>query len=77
MLDITVHDADTLRFVLDDEPTSVIAMRSHGGMGRAGLEDGAMGVIRFSERLARRSFTTDSPPNTQPPDSKCTESRVH
>jgi 1,5-anhydro-D-fructose reductase (1,5-anhydro-D-mannitol-forming) len=51
MLDITVHDADTLRFVLDDEPTSVIAMGSHGGMSRAGLEDGAMGVIRFSSGL--------------------------
>jgi 1,5-anhydro-D-fructose reductase (1,5-anhydro-D-mannitol-forming) len=51
MLDITVHDADTLRFVLDDEPTSVIAMGSHGGMSRAGLEDGAMGVIRFASGL--------------------------
>ena len=51
MLDITVHDADTLRFVVDDEPTSVIAMGSHGGMSRAGLEDGAMGVIRFSSGL--------------------------
>ena len=48
ILDITVHDADTLRFVLDDEPQSVIAMTSQGGMGREGLEDGAMGVIRFS-----------------------------
>jgi 1,5-anhydro-D-fructose reductase (1,5-anhydro-D-mannitol-forming) len=48
VMDITVHDADTLRFVLDDEPTSVIAMTSHGGMGREGVEDGAMGVIRFS-----------------------------
>ena len=48
ILDITVHDADTLRFVLDDEPLAVIAMTSHGGMGREGLEDGAMGVIRFS-----------------------------
>ena len=61
MLDITVHDADTLRFVLDDEPTSVIAMSSHGGMGRAGLEDGAMGVIRFSNGLLAQfhdGFTT-------------------
>ena len=61
MLDITVHDADTLRFVLDDEPTSVIAMGSHGGMGRAGLEDGAMGVIRFSQGLLAQfhdGFTT-------------------
>src|ERR1700677_2111842 len=48
ILDITVHDADTLRFVLDDEPKSVVAMTSHGGMAREGLEDGAMGIIRFS-----------------------------
>jgi 1,5-anhydro-D-fructose reductase (1,5-anhydro-D-mannitol-forming) len=60
-LDITVHDADTLRFVLDDEPTSVVAMTSHSGMGRAGLEDGAMGVIRFSSGLLAQfhdGFTT-------------------
>ncbi len=61
VLDITVHDADTLRFVLDDEPTSVIAMTSHGGMGRAGLEDGVMGAIRFSSGLLAQfhdGFTT-------------------
>jgi 1,5-anhydro-D-fructose reductase (1,5-anhydro-D-mannitol-forming) len=61
VLDITVHDADTLRFVLDDEPRSVISMTSHGGMGRAGLEDGAMGVIRFSNGLLAQfhdGFTT-------------------
>jgi 1,5-anhydro-D-fructose reductase (1,5-anhydro-D-mannitol-forming) len=48
ILDITVHDADTLRFVLDDEPLSVSAMTSRGGMGEAGLEDGVMGVMRFA-----------------------------
>jgi 1,5-anhydro-D-fructose reductase (1,5-anhydro-D-mannitol-forming) len=61
ILDITVHDADTLRFVLDDEPKSVAAMSSHGGMGREGLEDGAMGVIRFSSGLLAQfhdGFTT-------------------
>ena len=61
ILDITVHDADTLRFVLDDEPASVVAMTSHGGMGREGLEDGAMGVIRFSSGLLAQfhdAFTT-------------------
>jgi 1,5-anhydro-D-fructose reductase (1,5-anhydro-D-mannitol-forming) len=51
ILDITVHDADTLRFVLDDEPQSVTTMTSRGGMGRSGLEDGVMGVIRFSSGL--------------------------
>ena len=61
ILDITVHDADTLRFVLDDEPQSVTAMTSHGGMGQAGLEDGVMGVIRFSSGLLAQfhdAFTT-------------------
>ena len=47
ILDITVHDADTLRFVLGDEPVSVSAMTMKGGMGTAGLEDGVMGVVRF------------------------------
>jgi 1,5-anhydro-D-fructose reductase (1,5-anhydro-D-mannitol-forming) len=61
ILDITVHDADTLRFVLDDEPQSVTAMTSHGGMTQAGLEDGVMGVIRFSSGLIAQfhdAFTT-------------------
>jgi len=61
VFDITVHDADTLRFVLDEEPASVVAMTSHGGMGRAGVEDGAMGVIRFGSGLLAQfhdAFTT-------------------
>ena len=61
ILDITVHDADTLRFVLDDEPKSVVAMTSNGGMGREGLEDGAMGVIRFTNGVLAQfhdGFTT-------------------
>lgn len=61
VMDITVHDADTLRFVLDDEPKSVIAMTSSGGMSRKGLEDGAMGVIRFASGLIAQfhdGFTT-------------------
>ncbi|THD42622.1 MAG: Gfo/Idh/MocA family oxidoreductase [Bradyrhizobium sp.] len=61
VFDITVHDADTLRFVLDDEPQSVVAMTSQGGMGQAGLEDGVMGVIRFSNGLLAQfhdAFTT-------------------
>lgn len=61
VLDITVHDADTLRFVLDDEPVAVTAMTSRGGMGRADLEDGVMGVIRFESGLIAQfhdAFTT-------------------
>ena len=61
VLDITVHDADTLRFVLDDEPVAVSAMTSHGGMGAAGLEDGVMGVMRFESGVLAQfhdAFTT-------------------
>lgn len=47
ILDITVHDADTLRFVLNDDPVEAIAFSQSGGMGQAGLEDGVMGVLRF------------------------------
>jgi 1,5-anhydro-D-fructose reductase (1,5-anhydro-D-mannitol-forming) len=61
ILDITVHDADTLRFVLGDEPESVSAMVSRGGMGTAGLEDGVMGVVRFAGGVLAQfhdAFTT-------------------
>ena len=46
-LDITVHDADTLRFVLDDEAKEVTALTANQGMAAADLEDAIMGVIRF------------------------------
>jgi 1,5-anhydro-D-fructose reductase (1,5-anhydro-D-mannitol-forming) len=48
ILDITVHDADTLRFVLGEEPVAVSAMASHAGMASGDLADGVMGVIRFA-----------------------------
>ena len=47
ILDITVHDVDTLRFALGDEVAEVTAMTANQGMGRAGLEDAVMGVMRF------------------------------
>ena len=47
ILDITVHDADTLRFVLDDEAIEVTAMTARQGMAAEGLADAVMGVIRF------------------------------
>ncbi len=51
ILDITVHDADTLRFVLNDDVESVIAMTANQGMGQSGLEDAVMGVMRFASGL--------------------------
>ena len=47
--------------MLDDEPQSVTAMTSNGGMSQPGLEDGVMGVIRFSSGLLAQfhdAFTT-------------------
>ena len=47
ILDITVHDVDTIRFVLNDEPVEVTAMTASQGMAADGLADAVMGVIRF------------------------------
>jgi len=61
VLDITVHDADTLRFDLSDEPESIIAMAQQSGLGQGTIEDGVMGVIRFRSGLLAQfhdSFTT-------------------
>ncbi len=61
VLDITVHDADTLRFVLGEEPEAVVAMVQRSGLGEGDIEDGAMGVIRFRSGLLAMfhdAFTT-------------------
>lgn len=61
VLDITVHDADTLRFVLDDDPVEISAFTQSAGMAAGGLEDGAMCVWRFRSGLIAQShegFTT-------------------
>ena len=41
--DITVHDADTVRFYLGEDPVEVVAMAGTSGMG-AGVEDSVMSV---------------------------------
>ena len=51
VLDITVHDADTLRFVLDDDPVEATALTQSAGMASSGLEDGVMAVFRFRSGL--------------------------
>lgn len=61
VLDITVHDADTLRFVLGDDPVEISAFTQSAGMAAGGLEDGAMCVWRFRSGLIAQShegFTT-------------------
>ena len=51
ILDIAVHDADTLRFVLGDEPESVEALTQSAGMGESGLEDAVMTIACFNSGL--------------------------
>lgn len=61
VLDITVHDADTLRFVLGDDPVEISCFTQSAGMAGAGLEDGAMCVWRFKTGVIAQShegFTT-------------------
>lgn len=61
VLDITVHDADTLRFVLDDDPVEVSCFTQSAGMAGSGLEDGAMCIWRFKSGVIAQShegFTT-------------------
>jgi len=48
ILDITVHDADTLRFLLDAEPVEALAMTQQANLASGELEDGVMAVLRFS-----------------------------
>lgn len=48
ILDLTVHDVDTLRFLLEDEPEEVAAIASQQGLGQGLVEDTVTGVIRFT-----------------------------
>lgn len=59
ILDITVHDADTVRFLLDEDPVEVVAMAGASGMGE-GVEDSVMSVWSMPSGAmvsAHESFT--------------------
>ena len=47
ILDLGVHLADSLRFLLDDEPQDVVAQSVNHGLTVPGLEDEAMSVVRM------------------------------
>ena len=49
ILDITVHDADTLRFILGAEPLEAAALAQQGGMAQGSLEDGVMAILSFDD----------------------------
>lgn len=57
--DITVHDADVARFLLGEDPVSVVAQMASSGMGR-GVEDSVMSVWAMPSGamvMAHESFT--------------------
>lgn len=57
--DITVHDADTVRFHLGEDPIEVVAMTAQSGMGQ-GVEDSVMSVWSMpsgAQVQAHESFT--------------------
>ena len=57
--DICVHDADTVRFHLGEDPTEVVAMAGTSGMGQ-GVEDSCMSVWTMPSGVmvqAHESFT--------------------
>ena len=51
ILDITVHDTDTLRFILGEEVCEVTAVQAAQGMGTGGVEDTVMGIMQFESGL--------------------------
>lgn len=60
ILDITVHDADTLRYLLNEEPVKVNTLTQSAGMSET-LEDGVMTVWKFESGVLAQiheSFTT-------------------
>jgi len=48
VLDVTVHDTDTLRFLLDDEVVQVSALGATQGPASEDITDAVMGVMRFA-----------------------------
>jgi 1,5-anhydro-D-fructose reductase (1,5-anhydro-D-mannitol-forming) len=47
ILDLTVHDVDTIRFLLGDEVAEVTAVTANQGLGADAVEDSAMGMLRM------------------------------
>ena len=58
LLDLLVHDADLLRFILGEEPLEVSTVAQNSGLA---IEDAAMSLIKFSGNVIAQvhdSFTT-------------------
>jgi 1,5-anhydro-D-fructose reductase (1,5-anhydro-D-mannitol-forming) len=65
VLDLTVHDADTIRFLLRDEIVEVVATTASDDLGKGVVEDSAMGVLRTARGVLvsfHDSFTVPHAP---------------
>jgi len=62
VLDLVVHEADTLRFVLGDEPTAVHATTATHRLATGGLEDSVMGVLHMAGGLLASFFCSFATP---------------
>lgn len=62
VLDIVVHDVDTLRFVLQAEPTEAISLSQYFGMSASTVEDGSMAVFRFDNGVIAQVHTAFTVP---------------
>jgi 1,5-anhydro-D-fructose reductase (1,5-anhydro-D-mannitol-forming) len=51
VLDLVVHEADALRFVLDQDPVQVTALTGSHGLASEEIEDEVMGVLRMQSGL--------------------------
>lgn len=56
ILDLAVHDADLLRFILGDEPEAVMTLTQNSGLAAEGVEDLALSLIRFRSGLLAHLF---------------------
>jgi 1,5-anhydro-D-fructose reductase (1,5-anhydro-D-mannitol-forming) len=51
LFDLTVHDADLIRFLLSEDPTEVVALTGATGVAESGLADTAMIAARMQSGL--------------------------
>ena len=65
ILDLTVHDADTIRFLLEDEVADVVAIASQQRLSGGQVEDAVMGAMRSTggvDVLFHDAFTIGNTP---------------
>ena len=62
VLDLVVHDVDTLRFVLQAEPIEAISFSQQFGMSSSTVEDGSMAVFRFDNGVIAQVHTAFTVP---------------